>query len=65
MRIVFRPLLLILFLLLGWVNLHAEWVLDGVPLCSSDSDQWYGYIATDDAGGAIIAWSDVRNDINL
>jgi hypothetical protein len=57
-------LLFMLLVLFYWGNLHAEWVLDGVPISPSDGDQWYGYIASDDAGGAIITWYENRNDIN-
>ena len=39
---------------------HAQWARDGVALCSSSGDQWYGYITSDGAGGAIIAWWEYR-----
>ena len=63
MRTTSKSLLILLLILLCWVDLHAEWVQDGVPLCSSDGNQSYGYIASDDAGGAIITWPEVRYDI--
>jgi len=56
-------LLFILLVLFYWGNLHAEWALDGVSICPSDGDQWYGYIASDGAGGAIITWWEYRTHL--
>lgn len=41
---------------------HAQWARDGVAVCSSSGDQWYGYIAPDGGRGAIIAWWEYRTD---
>ena len=37
------------------------WLFDGVPVCTAPGDQYYPAIASDGAGGAIIAWRDLRN----
>jgi len=54
-------LILLGMLLFGSVRLCADWVKDGVAICPSPGDQWYAYIASDAAGGAIITWFDVRS----
>lgn len=41
----------------------AAWVKDGVPICSSAGDQWYGHIAPDGMGGAYIVWDEVRSAV--
>ena len=44
----------------------VQWSLDGVPICTSASDQQYPQIVGDGVGGAIITWQDNRgidNDI--
>lgn len=56
-------LLLIIVILLGSAGLRAEWIKDGVALCSAPSDQWYACIASDGAGGSIIAWYEVRSGV--
>jgi hypothetical protein len=47
----------------------GQWQLNGVPVCTADNYQWYQQIVSDDAGGAIIVWSDWRtgvvNDYNI
>ena len=42
-------------------GLRAEWVRDGVPICSSSGDQGHAYITPDGRGGVFIAWSEVRS----
>lgn len=37
------------------------WPTNGVALCSAAGDQWQYQIASDGAGGAIVAWSDPRS----
>lgn len=37
------------------------WLVDGIPICTEPEAQWYPALAADGAGGAVIAWSDVRN----
>jgi hypothetical protein len=39
----------------------AQWAPNGVPLCIAADEQRHPVIATDGAGGAIVAWYDVRN----
>jgi hypothetical protein len=39
----------------------VQWAADGVALCTAGGDQRYPAIVTDGAGGAIVAWQDVRN----
>ncbi len=47
-------------------SLHAGWILEGVPICVAPYIQRYPVIASDGAGGAIIAWSDSRTmDFNI
>ncbi|HEU4928874.1 MAG TPA: hypothetical protein VFU38_03520, partial [Candidatus Krumholzibacteria bacterium] len=40
---------------------NALWTLDGVPISTLSSSQTYPCMTTDGAGGAIIAWEDLRN----
>jgi hypothetical protein len=40
----------------------TEWLCDGVPICTALDDQWNPAMASDDSGGAIIAWQDCRTD---
>jgi hypothetical protein len=39
----------------------AQWIQNGVPLCTSSGDQFTPLMCSDGAGGAIVAWSDTRN----
>ena len=39
----------------------VQWAVNGVALCTAAGQQIYPAIAPDGAGGAIVAWSDVRN----
>ena len=39
----------------------ARWRLNGVPICVAQNDQYSPVIAVGAAGGAIIAWEDLRN----
>jgi hypothetical protein len=36
----------------------------GVAICTASGDQTYPRLATDGSGGAIIAWTDARTDVN-
>src|ERR1051325_3527688 len=38
-----------------------QWTADGVALCTNPSTQYPPAIASDGAGGAIVAWADFRN----
>jgi hypothetical protein len=42
----------------------VQWTADGVALCTANGDQQYPAIVSDDAGGAIVAWSDLRSGTN-
>ncbi len=42
----------------------ALWTANGVALCSASGDQLNPTIVSDGAGGAIVAWRDMRNGIN-
>ena len=39
----------------------VQWVPNGIALCTAPNDQRYPVPATDGAGGAIVAWDDLRN----
>ncbi len=56
-------LVLVAAISLAYGELHAAWIKDGVALCPYPSDQWYGFIASDASGGAIIAWEEVRSGV--
>jgi hypothetical protein len=40
------------------------WTADGVPICTAAQNQDRTALASDGAGGAIIAWHDIRSGIN-
>ena len=42
-------------------SVRANWVLDGVALCTAVSDQYHPTIVSDGAGGAIVTWYDNRS----
>lgn len=53
--------LCVLFVLLpGNSYLHAQWMENGTPVCSSYGNQYSPQIVTDGAGGAIVVWEDMR-----
>jgi hypothetical protein len=43
------------------VPAHAEWLADGVPLCTAPNDQTGPTSVADGAGGMIVAWHDYRS----
>jgi len=44
---------------------NPAWIIDGVPVCTADSIQFWPHICSNNYGGAIIRWSvDKRNDEN-
>ena len=52
-----------LFLILtGIFPLRAQWVEDGVPICTAPGVQTTEFIVSDGVGGGIIAWFDRRNN---
>jgi hypothetical protein len=47
-------------LVVGVPSLWAQWITDGVPVCTAAGDQEVPQITTDGSGGAIFTWSDYR-----
>ena len=43
-------------------NGNIQWTTDGVPICTAPEQQRRPKIVSDGSGGAIITWSDMRND---
>ncbi len=39
----------------------AQWVEDGVPICTATGTQWFPQLVSDGVGGAIITWEDERD----
>lgn len=39
---------------------HAQWVVDGVPLCTANRIQQAPLTVSDGAGGALVLWTDLR-----
>ena len=39
-----------------------KWVINGIPVCTSDGEQKNPHICSDGSGGAIIAWEDNRSN---
>ena len=59
---------LILTVFSGAVTAQTLWTTNGVPICASTDDQKFPVIASDDSGGAFIAWQDARyasDDIDI
>ncbi len=46
------------------MNGDVLWQVDGVPVSTAPDDQLGPRIASDDVGGALVAWSDFRNGTN-
>ena len=42
----------------------AQWTIDGIAISTAPNDQAYPAIASDGAGGAVIAWQDARNGVD-
>lgn len=42
----------------------VQWTANGVPICTASGVQSYATATSDGAGGAIVAWDDLRSDIN-
>jgi len=43
----------------------VQWTTNGAAICTNSNDQEYPAITSDGANGAIIVWSDWRNDANI
>lgn len=41
--------------------LNADWIPDGIPICTADSDQGDPQMIPDGTGGAIMTWEDFRH----
>jgi hypothetical protein len=63
MRLKFFSCFLLIILLVPSIS-GAQWIPDGVPICTADNVQFNPVIISDDIGGAIIAWCDDRNYSN-
>ncbi|MFX1502983.1 MAG: hypothetical protein ACFFDH_18630, partial [Promethearchaeota archaeon] len=44
---------------------NLQWNNDGIVICDEDEDQSYTVISSDGFGGAIIAWTDVRDGLDV
>ena len=52
--------LVLCMLVVGVPSLWAQWIADGVPVCTAAENQEYPNLIPDGAGGAIIVWQDNR-----
>jgi hypothetical protein len=50
-------------ILIGCPCAHAEWIKDGVSICSSSGDQWYTCMTPDGVGGVFITWYENRKGV--
>jgi hypothetical protein len=48
-------------LLLATATVQADWVADGVPLCTVPTDDFVAAMVTDNEGGGIAVWTDYRS----
>ena len=53
-------ILMLLCVLFAAAAANAEWVRNGVPVCSADDGQQTPMIVPDGANGAIVVWADYR-----
>ena len=42
---------------------NFPWIINGIPICVANDDQWFPYISESENGSAIICWYDDRNYI--
>jgi hypothetical protein len=61
MKIHVAALSLTVICLLNPLIAHAQWAANGTGVCTLPQGQFHPAIASDGAGGAIIAWEDSRN----
>ena len=54
-------ILALLLLFVGTPSMQAQWVEDGVAICTAPGHQYDSQITSDGAGGAIITWEDWRS----
>ncbi|MCU0640276.1 MAG: T9SS type A sorting domain-containing protein [Candidatus Krumholzibacteria bacterium] len=57
------PLIILCALIIAVPSVWANWVQDGVALCTATERQIYPVITSDGAGGAIVSWRDLRSGI--
>ncbi|UCF79235.1 MAG: hypothetical protein JSW03_02980 [Candidatus Eiseniibacteriota bacterium] len=43
---------------------EVSWAENGIPICTISGAKWWPLIASDEAGGAIVAWRDYRSGTN-
>jgi predicted lipoprotein with Yx(FWY)xxD motif len=55
------PLVVLCALIIAVPSVWANWVQDGVALCTATDNQYGPVIVSDGAGGAIVAWYDQRS----
>ena len=55
------PLVVLCGLIIAVPSVWANWVQDGVPLCTATGEQNGPQITSDGAGGAIVTWYDERS----
>ena len=53
-------LISLFMVIIGSTIVHAAWVDNGVPLCTTLGEQEMSVAVSDGAGGAIIVWRDQR-----
>ena len=58
------PLVVLCALIIAVPSVRANWVQDGVALCTATGDQDNPQITSDGAGGAIVTWEDYRSGSN-
>ncbi len=46
------------------LNGNIHWITNGVQVCSTQEDQLYPKVCSDDSGGAIVTWQDKRSGSN-
>ena len=55
------PLVVLCALIVAVPSVWANWVLDGVAICTATGDQHFPTIVSDGAGGAFVTWHDLRS----
>jgi hypothetical protein len=60
-QIVFIPLSIFIAVVFVATPVWGNWIENGTPVCTETGEQSYPWIIEDDAGGAFMAWEDVRS----
>jgi len=58
------PLAVLCAVIIAVPSVRANWIPDGVALCTAPGNQQYPTVASDGAGGAIVTWFDKRSGTN-